>query len=48
MAATAVGYYKIERERRLENAMGKIVRGYNTFATTCYKKNTAFRIITAH
>jgi len=25
LAATAVGYYKIERERRLENAMGKIV-----------------------
>ncbi len=24
-AASAVGYYKIERERRLENAMGKIV-----------------------
>jgi hypothetical protein len=24
-AATAVGYYQIERERRLENAMGKIV-----------------------
>lgn len=25
VAATAVGYYQIERERRLENAMGKIV-----------------------
>eukprot|EP00978_Attheya_sp_CCMP212_P025264 scaffold80927_cov42-Attheya_sp.AAC.4 len=25
-AASAVAYYKIERERRLENAMGKIVR----------------------
>lgn len=25
LAASAVGYYKIERERRLENAMGKIV-----------------------
>ena len=25
-AASAVGYYQIERERRLENAMGKIVR----------------------
>jgi hypothetical protein len=24
-AASAVAYYKIERERRLENAMGKIV-----------------------
>jgi hypothetical protein len=24
-AASAVSYYKIERERRLENAMGKIV-----------------------
>ena len=24
-AASAVGYYQIERERRLENAMGKIV-----------------------
>jgi len=25
VAASAVAYYKIERERRLENAMGKIV-----------------------
>jgi hypothetical protein len=25
VAASAVGYYQIERERRLENAMGKIV-----------------------
>jgi hypothetical protein len=27
-AASAVSYYKIERERRLENAMGKIVSVY--------------------
>jgi len=26
-AASAMSYYKIERERRLENAMGKIVSG---------------------
>lgn len=25
-AGSAVAYYRIERERRLENAMGKIVR----------------------
>jgi hypothetical protein len=28
VAGSAVAYYKIERERRLENAMGKIVRHF--------------------
>lgn len=33
-AASAVGYYKIERERRLENAMGKIVSWDYLFINT--------------
>ena len=31
-AASAVAYYKIERERRLENAMGKIVSESSGFS----------------
>ena len=34
-AASAVSYYKIERERRLENAMGKIVSALSTWAYNC-------------
>jgi hypothetical protein len=34
-AASAVSYYKIERERRLENAMGKIVSALSTWTYNC-------------
>lgn len=35
-AASAVSYYKIERERRLENAMGKIVSSYHLWNNLHY------------
>ena len=36
-AASAVSYYKIERERRLENAMGKIVSLYHLLSMLLYQ-----------
>ena len=40
-AASAVSYYQIERERRFENAMGKIVSGDGFWIgldEACYNK----------
>jgi hypothetical protein len=47
-AASAVAYYKIERERRLENAMGKIVSWDYFFYSTTHSNSGLIFIPSLH